>query len=57
MQSHFIVKLNLVLRLVWGFDNKGPLLSVHYTYPFGWLAGWQEFDFIAISAQLDLNLD
>ena len=25
VQSHFIVKANLVLRLGWGFDNKGNL--------------------------------
>ena len=28
VQSHFIVKPNLVLRLGWGFDNKDTFLFV-----------------------------
>ena len=30
--------------------------SLQYTYPGGWVAGWSEFDYIAISAQLNWDL-
>ena len=36
VQSHFVVKPNLVLRLGWGFDNTGILHATHTEIFFWW---------------------
>ena len=55
MQSHFIVKPNLVLRLGWGFDNFLTLREgqIKWNYEiFTYSGRWDPYDYL----NLGLNL-
>ena len=52
VQSNFIVKPNLVLRLGWGLDNTGRVINIFVSQSIFFLKNWKNFSEFAIATSI-----